>query len=165
MRSNLEARTRMEGCDKTYKGEEGGNEKAKDKEAKDQSISENTNNPSNKMQQGGSATPMDGETIDANTPMQEVDGDMEMKPSEVGMEDPNLGYIAKREVIDLPKILEQWKRQGVENVPTEQLDCIQYIFLLTEEEKYRGLKNTHREIAHLGIKEGEGQPQLSPKQT
>jgi hypothetical protein len=71
----------------------------------------------------------------------------------------------EREGIDLPNILEQWKRQGVDNVPAEQLDRIQYLFLLREEAKSRGLKRTHGEIGHLGIKAGEGQPQLSPKQT
>jgi len=66
--------------------------------------------PRNKMEQGGSATPMDGETRDANTPMQEADGDAEMTPSEVGIGDPNLREIVEREGIDLPNILEQWKR-------------------------------------------------------
>jgi hypothetical protein len=163
--SNLEARTRTEGWDKTNKGEEGGKEKEKAKEAREQATNENTDSPSNKMEQGGSATPMDGETRDANTPMQEADGDVEMTPSEVGTEDPDLRDIVEREGIDLPNILEQWKRQGVDNVPAEQLDRIQYLFLLREEEKSRGLKCTHGEIGHLGIKAGEGQPQLSPKQT
>jgi hypothetical protein len=148
----------MEGSDKTYKGEEGGKEKEKSKESKDQATNENTNNPSNQMEQGGSTTPMDEETRDANTPMQEKDGDVEMTPSEVGTEDPDLRDIVEREGIDLPNILEQWKRQGVDNVPTRQLDSIQYLFLLREEEKSRGLKCTHKEIGHLGIKVGEGQP-------
>jgi hypothetical protein len=71
----------------------------------------------------------------------------------------------EREGIDLPNILEQWKKQGVDNVPAEQLDRIQYLFLLREEEKSRGIKHTHGEIGHLGIKAGEGNPQHSPKQT
>jgi hypothetical protein len=115
------------------------------------------------MGQGASATPMDGETKDAPTPMQEADRDAEMTPSEVGTKDLDLRDIVEREGIDLPNILEQWKRQGVDNVPTEQLDCIQYMFFLREEAKSRGIKRTHREIGHLGIKAGEGQPQLSPK--
>ena len=81
-----------------------------------------------------------------------------MTPSEVGMEDLDLKDIVEREGIDLPNILEQWKRQGVDNVPTEQLDRIQYLFLLREEEKSRGLKRAQGEIGHLGIKAGEGQP-------
>jgi hypothetical protein len=97
--------------------------------------------------------------------MQEADEDAEMTPSEVGTEDPDLRDIVEREGIDLPNILEQWKRQGIDNVPVEQLDHIQYLFLLREEEKSRGLKCTHGEIGHLGIKTGEGQLQLSPKQT
>jgi hypothetical protein len=84
--------------------------------------------------------------------MQEADEDVKMTPSEVGMKDPNLKYIVEREGIDLLNILEQWKRHGVENVPTEQLDCIQYLFLLREEEKSIGLKHTHGETGHLGIK-------------
>jgi hypothetical protein len=108
---------------------------------------------------------MDGEIRDDNTPMQEAEGDAEMTPREVGTKDPDLRDLVEREGIDLPNILEQWKRQGVDNVPTEQLDRIQYLFLLREEAKARGLKRTHGEIGHLGVKAGEGQPQLSPKQT
>jgi hypothetical protein len=108
---------------------------------------------------------MDGETKDTPTPMQEADRDAEMTPSEVGTEDLDLGDIVEREGIDLTNILEQWKRQGVDNVPVEQLDHIQYLFLLREEAKSKGLKHTHGEIGHLGIKAGEGQLQLSPKQT
>ena len=98
------------------------------------------------MEQGASTTPMDGETRDANTPMQEADGDAEMTPSEVGREDHDLRDIVEREGIDLSNILEQWKRQGVDNVPVDKLDRIQYLFLLREEEKSRGLKHMHGEI-------------------
>jgi hypothetical protein len=117
------------------------------------------------MGQRGSANPMDGETRDTPTPMQKEDGDVEMTPIEVGKKDPDLRDIVEREGIDLPNILEQWKRQGVDNVPAEQIDRIKQLFLLREEDKSRGLKSTHEEIGHLGIKAGEGQPQLSPKQT
>ena len=105
----------------------------KAKEAKEQATNENQNNPRNKMEQGVSATPMDGETKDANTPMQEADGDAEMTPSKAGTKDPNLRDIVEREGIDLMNILEQWKMQGVDNVLAEQLDHIQYLFLLREE--------------------------------
>jgi hypothetical protein len=158
MGSNPEARTRMEGCDKTNKGEEGGKENEKDKEAKELATNENTNNPSNNMEQQVSATPMDIETRDANTPMQEANIDVEMTPSEVGMEDPDLRDIGEREGTYLLNILEQWKRQGVDNVLAKQLDRIQYLFLIREEEKSRGIKHTHGEIGNLGIKAGEGQP-------
>jgi hypothetical protein len=49
-------------------------------------------------------------------------------------------------------------------VPTEQLYCIQYLFLLREEEKSRGTKCMHGEIGHLGIKIVDEQQQHSPKQ-
>jgi hypothetical protein len=88
-----------------------------------------------------------------------------MTPSEVGTEDPDLRDLVEKEGIDLSNILEQWKRQGIDNVPTKQLDRIQYLFLLREEAKARGQKCTHGEIGHLGVKSYEGQPQLSPKQT
>jgi hypothetical protein len=39
------------------------------------------------------------------------------------------------------------------------------MFLLREEAKAKGLKHTDGEIGHLGVKAGEGQPQLSPKKT
>jgi hypothetical protein len=85
-----------------------------------------------------------------------------MTPSEVGTEDPDLRDIMEREGIDLPNILEQWKNQGVDNVPVEQLDRIQYLFLLREEEKSIGMKCKHGEIGHLGIKVGEGNPNTHP---
>jgi hypothetical protein len=107
---------------------------------------------------------MDGKIRDENIPMQEAEEDVEMTPSEVGTEDHDLKDLVEREGIDLLNILEQWKRQGVDNVPTEKLDCIQYLFLLREEAKVRGIKCIHREIGHLGVKVGEGQPQLLPKQ-
>jgi len=102
---------------------------------------------------------------DANTPMQDADEDPEMTPSEVGTRNPDLRYIVEREGIDLSNILEQWKNNGVDNVPTEQLDRIQYLFLLREEEKSKGINRTHCDIRHLGIKADEGNPQHSPKQT
>jgi hypothetical protein len=162
--SNPEARNRAEGRGSPNQGEEGGKEKMKARETSEHATHENTENPNNKGESGGNTSPMEGGNEDANTPMQEVDGDVEMTPSEVGTKDPDLRDIVEREGIDLPNILEQWKRQGVDNVPAEQLDHIQYLFLLREEEKSRGTKRMHGEIGHLGIKTGDGQPQHSPKQ-
>jgi hypothetical protein len=108
---------------------------------------------------------MEGGIEDANTPMWEVHEDSEMTPSEVGTKDIDLRDIVEMEGIDLPNILEQWKKKGVDNVPVEQLDRIQYIFLLREEEKSRGIKHTHDDIGHLRIKSGEGNSQHSRKQT
>jgi hypothetical protein len=88
-----------------------------------------------------------------------------MTPSEVGMEDPDLRDIMEREGIDLSNILEQWKKQGVDNVIVEQVDHIRYFFILRVEEKSRGINRMHDEIGHLGIKAGEGNPQHSPKKT
>jgi hypothetical protein len=109
-------------------------------------------NSNKKGKQGGSASLRQGGNEDTNTPMQEAVGDSEMTPSEVGIEDPYLRDIVEREGIDLPNILGQWKRKGVDNVPVEKLDHIQYLFLLREEAKSRGIKRMHGEIGHLGIK-------------
>jgi hypothetical protein len=73
--SNLEARIRTEGRGRPNQGEEGGKEKMKAKEASEQATHENTEIPSNKREQGGSASPMEGGNEDANTPMQKVDRD------------------------------------------------------------------------------------------
>jgi len=86
-----------------------------------------------------------------------------MTPSEVGIEDPDLRDIMEREGIDLLNILEQWKKQGVDNIPTKQSDHIQYLFLLRGGEKTRGIKCMHGEIENLGIKIREGKAQHSPK--
>jgi hypothetical protein len=63
-----------------------------------------------------------------------------MTPSEVGTEDPYLRDIVEREGIDILNIL-------------EQLNHIQYLFLLREEAKSRGVKRMHGEIGYLGIKQ------------
>jgi hypothetical protein len=154
--SNPKARIRTEGRGRPNQGEEGGKEKMKAKEASEQANHEHKEIPINKGEQRGSASPMEGGNEDANTPMQEVDGYSEMTPSEVGTKDPDLRDIVEREGIDLLNILEQWKRQRVDNAPEEQLDCIQYLFLLREEAKSRGIKRMHSEIGHLGIKTCDG---------
>jgi hypothetical protein len=61
---------------------------------------------------------MDGGIRDENTPMQEAKGDAEMTPREVGTKYPELKDLVEREGIYLMNILEQWKRQGVDSVPT-----------------------------------------------
>jgi len=87
-----------------------------------------------------------------------------MTPRKVGIEDLDLRDIVEMEGIDVPNILEQCKIHGVDNVPVEKLNHIQYIFLLREEEKSRGINCIHGEIGHLGIKTCDGKPQHSPKQ-
>jgi hypothetical protein len=133
--SNPEAKLRIEGKGRPNQGKEGGTEKMKDKDASEHATQENKKTQSNKREQVGSASPREGGNNDANAPMAEADRYSEMTPSEVGTKDPDLGDIVEREGIDLSNILEQWKRQGVDNVPVEQLDRIQYLFLLREEEE------------------------------
>jgi hypothetical protein len=162
--SNPEARNRAEGRGNPKQGEEEEKKRTKAREINEQETHETTENQNTKGDQGHNESTMEGGGEDTNTPMQEVDGDSEMTPSEVGTEDPDLRDIVEREGIDLPNILEQWKKQGVDNIPTEQLDRIQYLFLLREEEKTRGIKRMHGEIGNLGIKTRDGQPQHSPKQ-
>jgi hypothetical protein len=82
---------------------------------------------------------MDRETKDDNTTMQDAEGDAEMTLSKVGTKDPYLKDLVERECINLPLILEQWKRQGVHNVPIERLDHIQY---------FMGGSQSHRKKAH-----------------
>lgn len=160
-----ETRNTMEGRDQTNKGTAEEKDSEKVLEVKDQAIKEPTQQPNITTAHGSCTTPMDGETKENNTAMQDAEGDAEMTLSEVGTEDPDLRDLVEREGIDLPHILEQWKKKGVDSVPIEQLDRIQYLFLLREEAKAKGQKRTHGEIGHLGVKVGEGQPQPSPKQT
>jgi hypothetical protein len=160
-----ETQNTMEGRDQTNKGTTEENDSTKTLEVKDQATKEPTQQPNITTAQRSCATPMDGETKEDNTTMQDAKGDAKMTPSEVDTEDPDLRDLVEREGIDLPHILEQWKRQGVNSMPIEQLDYIQYLFLLWEEAKARGQKCTHGEIGHLGVKAGEGQSQPSPKQT
>jgi hypothetical protein len=53
---------------------------------------------------------------DTNSPMQEGDGDFEMTPNEVRIEDPYLRDIVEREGINLRNIMEQCKKQGMDTV-------------------------------------------------
>jgi hypothetical protein len=104
----------MEGRDQTNKGTTEEKDSTKVPEVKDQATKEPTQQPNITTAQGSCATPMDGETKEDNTAMQDAEGDAEMTPSEVGTEDPDLRDLVEREGIDLPHILEQWKRQGVD---------------------------------------------------
>jgi hypothetical protein len=100
----------MEGRDKTNKRAEDERDSEKSQEVREKATKDPTDRPSNKMTQGSCATPMDGETNDDNTSMQDAEGDAEMTPREVGTKDPDLRDLVEREGIDLPNILEQWKR-------------------------------------------------------
>jgi hypothetical protein len=110
--------------DQTNKGVEDENDLVKSQEVREQATKEPTDRPSNKTAQGSCATPMNGEIKDDNTTMKDAKGDAEMTLSEVGTEDLDLRDLVEREGIDLSNILEQWKRQGVDNVPIKQLDRI-----------------------------------------
>ena len=94
----------------TNQGEEGGKEKTKDRVVREQATQDNTDIPSNKREQGGSASPIEGAMKDSNSLIKEAYRYSEMTPIEVGTEDPNLIDIMEREGIGLPNILEQWKR-------------------------------------------------------
>jgi hypothetical protein len=108
----------MEGRDQTNKGTTKEKDSEKVPEVKDQATKEPTQQPNITIAQGSCETLIDGETKENNTAMQDTEGDAEMTPSEVGTKDPDLKDLVEREEIDLPHILEQWKRQGVDNVPT-----------------------------------------------
>jgi hypothetical protein len=66
---NPEVSTRPEGRDRANQGEEGGKEKTKARESREQETHENIDIPSNKREHGGSTSPMEGGNEDANTPM------------------------------------------------------------------------------------------------
>ena len=101
-----------------YKGAEEEKDLSKAQEVREQATNEPINRPSNKKEQGSCTTLMDGENRDDNTPMQEAEGETKMKPSEVGTEYLELRDLVEREGIYLTNILYQWKRQGVDSVPT-----------------------------------------------
>jgi hypothetical protein len=109
----------MERRDKTNKGAEAERDSVKAQEVREHATNEPTDRPSNKTSRGSCATPMNGENKDDNTPMQDAEGDEEMTPSKVGTEYPDLRDLVEMEGTDLSNILEQWKRQGVDNVPIE----------------------------------------------
>jgi hypothetical protein len=104
--NNQETQNKMEGRDQTNKGTTNESDSTKVQEVNDQASKEPTHRPSNMTTQRSCATPMDGETKDDNTTMQDAD----MTPSEVGIEDPDLRDLVEREGIDLLNMLEQWKR-------------------------------------------------------
>ena len=113
-----------EGRDKTIQGLRAKKDAVTTQELREKTPNEPTDQPNNQKEKGIYATLMEGEIRDDNTPMQDTEGEVEMTPREVDTEDLELRDLVEREGIDLTNILEQWKRQGVDNVPTEQLDCI-----------------------------------------
>ena len=93
---------------------------------------------------------------------QGFDWDAEMKISEAGTEDLELRDILDREGMDLVNMVEQWKEIGVEHIPEEQINRINFLFLAQEEVGSKGQKRGHGETKGMGIKV-QGLKQSKPK--
>ena len=104
--NNPEVQITPEGRDKTNQGAEAKKDTEKVQEFKEKTPNEPTDRPNNQKEQGSCTTPMEGEIRDDNTPMQDAEGEVEMTPSKVGIEDPELRDLVEREGIDLTNILE-----------------------------------------------------------
>ena len=63
----------------------------------------------------------------------DLEGDAEMTMSEESIEDLELRDILDEEGMDLVNMVEQWKELGVEHIPEEQIDRINFQFLAQEE--------------------------------
>lgn len=52
-----------------------------------------------------------------------------MTLSEVGTEDQDLNDTLEQEWMDLKTVVEQWKQKGVEHIPEEEIDRVNFLFL------------------------------------
>ena len=68
----------------------------------------------------------------------DLEGDADMTASEIGIEDMELSDILEREGMDLNTIVEQWKQKGVEHVPEEEIDRVNFLFLTRQDVELKG---------------------------
>lgn len=74
-----------------------------------------------------------------------------MISSEMGTEDMELSDILEKEDMDLNSMLEQWKQKGMEHVPDEEIDRIDYLFLSRHDAELHGIKRSHGATKSLGV--------------
>ena len=69
--------------------------------------------------------------------------DLEMTPSDGGMEDQHLQEILERENLELEKFLEQGINTRIDSLPHEEFDRVQQLFLRRSHTKAAGVKRNH----------------------
>ena len=74
-----------------------------------------------------------------------------MISSEMGTEDMELSDILEKEYMDLNSMVEQWKQTGMEHVPEEEIDRINYFSLSRQDVDLQGLKRSHGATKNLGV--------------
>ena len=92
------------------------------------------------------------ETLQGSELVKDLEGDANMTASEIGTEDMELNDILKREGMDLNTVVEQWKQKGVEHIPKEEIDRVNFLFLTRQDAELKGLKRGFGATKGLGIK-------------
>ena len=61
-----------------------------------------------------------------------------MTLSEIGTEDLDLSDILEKEGMNLNTIVEKWKQKGVDHIPEEEIDRVNFLFLSRQDAALRG---------------------------
>ena len=81
-----------------------------------------------------------------------AEGDEEMALTKIGTKDLDLSDILEKEGMDLNTIVEQWKQKGVDHIPEEEIERINFLFLSRQDATLRGQKRNLGATKGLGIK-------------
>ena len=92
------------------------------------------------------------ETLEGTGRDEYSEGDAEMSISEAGTEDQELRDILEREGMDLNTMVEQWKERGLEHIPTEEMERVNFLLRAQQEVETKGQKRGHEANKFLGIK-------------
>lgn len=86
-----------------------------------------------------------------------------MTPSEVETEDRELQDILDREHLDLENFLEQGNTKGMDSLPKEEFNRVQYLFLWRTHTKGSGVKINHDNQDSEGVKTWKATSGLAPR--
>ena len=69
-----------------------------------------------------------------------LEGDVEMTSSEIGTEDLEFSDILEREGMEFNTMVEKWKKKGMEHIPEEEVDRVNFLFLTRQDAEIKGQK-------------------------
>ena len=94
--------------------------------------------------------PSDSLSATSEGKAEEEDEDMVL--SELGTEESELGEILEKEGLDLNSIVEQWKQKGIDKIPEEEINRVNYLFLTRQDAALKGMKQGREATKGLGVK-------------
>lgn len=100
----------------------------------------------------------------APRPTEGLEEDLEMMTSKMGLEDMDLTDILQWKGMDLPNMLEQWKKKGIEHISEEEVNRINTLFIARQQEEMDMQKRSLETKKGLGVRaQGLHQTITNPK--